>query len=209
MGDYSRGARRSGGYVGLCGRLVMPAALVAPPGPTCPACAAVLKEGRRQQRSRNPGVLARLTGLATVRQGKHRRNRVARSVEYPLRRRDRRSHPMMADSPDLVIAKLLVDHLKLGGFQFRRPAPGEDGPLVGDRVSDDWLDFIHIEGFSCDCLAWRKRISSLIVPGHGLVERRVHGHAITVPKDLLVHTHRHGDQHTAPCRGAHPHQRRP
>lgn len=30
----------------------------------------------------------------------------------------------------------------------------------------------------------------------------------TVPKDVLVHTCRRGDQHTAPGRGAHPHQRR-
>ncbi|MDQ2883124.1 MAG: hypothetical protein M3Y48_18585 [Actinomycetota bacterium] len=51
---------------------------------------------------------------------------------------------MKPDSRDLVIAKLLLDHLKLGGFQFRRLAPGEDGPLVGHQVSDDWLDFIHI-----------------------------------------------------------------
>lgn len=93
---------------------------------------------------------------------------------------------MMADSPDLVIAKLLVDHLKLGGFQFRRLVPGEDGPLVGHRVSDDWLDFVHIEGFSRDCLAWRKRTTSLIVPGGGLVERRVHGQAITVLNEVLT-----------------------
>lgn len=60
---------------------------------------------------------------------------------------------MSTDSPDLVIAKLLLDHLKLGGFQFRRLAPGEDGPVVGNRVSDDGVDFIHIEGFSRDCFA--------------------------------------------------------
>lgn len=93
---------------------------------------------------------------------------------------------MSPDSPDLVIAKLLLDHLKLGGFQFRRLAPGEDGPLLGNRVSDDWLDFIHIEGFSRDCFAWRKRLSSLIVPGDGLVEHRVHGHAITVLNEVLT-----------------------
>lgn len=95
-------------------------------------------------------------------------------------------HEVTVDTLDLVIAKLLLDHLKLVGLQFQRLSPGEDGPLVGHRVSDDWLDFIHIEGFSCDCLAWRKRTSSLIVPGGGLVERRVHGHAITVLNEVLT-----------------------
>jgi hypothetical protein len=84
-----------------------------------------------------------------------------------------------------VIAKRLLDHLKARGFQFQRAAPGEDGPLVGNRVSDDWVDFVHIEGFSRGCFAWRKRTSSLIVPGEGLVERRVHGHALTVLNDVL------------------------
>jgi hypothetical protein len=85
-----------------------------------------------------------------------------------------------------MIAKLLLDHLKLGGFQFRRLAPGEDGPLVGTRGSDNWLDVIHIEGFSRGCFAWRRRISSLIVPGDGLVEHRVHGHAVTVLNEVLA-----------------------
>jgi hypothetical protein len=93
---------------------------------------------------------------------------------------------MQTDSPDLVIAKRLLDHLKLHGFQFQRAAPGEDGPLVGKRVSGDWLDLIHIEGFSRDCFAWRKRTSSLIVPGEALVERRVHGPALTVLNDVLT-----------------------
>lgn len=93
---------------------------------------------------------------------------------------------MRTDSPDLVIAKRLLDHLKACGFQFQRAAPGEDGPLVGNRVSDDWVDLIHIEGFSRGCFAWRKRTSSLIVPGEGLVERRVHGHALTVLNDVLA-----------------------
>jgi hypothetical protein len=60
---------------------------------------------------------------------------------------------MRADSPDLAIAKRLLDCLKLEGFRFQRIAPGEDGPLVGTRVSDDWLDLVHIEGFSSDCFA--------------------------------------------------------
>jgi len=77
---------------------------------------------------------------------------------------------MTADSPDLVIAKRLLDHLKLRGFEFRRTALGVDAPLVGRRVSDDWVDTIQIEGFSRGCFAWRQRVSSLIVPGDGLVE---------------------------------------
>ncbi len=93
---------------------------------------------------------------------------------------------MQTDSPDLVIAKRLLDHLKLRGFQFQRAAPGEDGPLLGNRVSGDWVDAIHLEGFSRDCFAWRKRTCSLIVPGEALVERRVHGHALTVLNEVLT-----------------------
>jgi hypothetical protein len=93
---------------------------------------------------------------------------------------------MRTDSADLVLAKQLLDALKVLGFQFHRAAPGEDGPLVGKRVSDEWIDLIHIEGFSCDCFAWRKRISSLIVPGDALVEHRAHGPALTVLNDVLT-----------------------
>ncbi len=94
--------------------------------------------------------------------------------------------PVHADSPDLAIAKRLLDCLKLCGFQFQRVGPGEDGPLVGNRVSGECVDLIHIEGFSRDCYAWRKRTSSLIVPGDALMERRVHGHALTVLNDVLM-----------------------
>lgn len=90
------------------------------------------------------------------------------------------------DSPDLVIAKRLLDHAKLRGFQFRRGAPGEDGALIGSRVSGDWVDLIHIEGFSRDCFAWRQRSSSLLVPGDSLVESRVHGSALTVLNEVLT-----------------------
>jgi hypothetical protein len=76
--------------------------------------------------------------------------------------------------------------LKALGFQFRRVAPGEDGPLVGYRVSDDWLDLIHIEGFSRNCFAWRKRTSSLIVPGDALVARRANGDALNVLNEVLT-----------------------
>ena len=64
---------------------------------------------------------------------------------------------MEIDSPDVVIAKRLLDHAKLRGFEFQRIAPGEDGPLRGNRVNGDWVDLIHIEGFSRDCFAWRTR----------------------------------------------------
>jgi hypothetical protein len=90
------------------------------------------------------------------------------------------------DSPDVVIAKRLMDHAKLRGFEFQRIAPGEDGPLVGNRASGDWVDIIHIEGFSRDCLALRQRTSSLIVPGDALVERRVDGSALDVLNEVLT-----------------------
>ncbi|MGH3882729.1 MAG: hypothetical protein ACRDSG_14080 [Pseudonocardiaceae bacterium] len=93
---------------------------------------------------------------------------------------------MRTGSPDLVIAMRLLDHAKLRGFQFRRGAPGEDGLLVGKRVTGDWVDAIHIDGFSRDCFAWRKRTSSLIVPDEGLVERRVHGSARDVLNEVLT-----------------------
>ncbi len=93
---------------------------------------------------------------------------------------------MRAESPDLVIAKLRLDQLKQRGFQFQRAASGVDGPLVGNRVTGDWVDAVNIEGFSRDCFAWRKRTSSLIVPGEGLVERRVRGDALTVLNEVLT-----------------------
>lgn len=72
------GAINTHRYLALCGQLVMPAALVAPPGPACSACTAALNEDHQQQRSRS--LLTRMAGLATIRQGKHRRNRAPRSV---------------------------------------------------------------------------------------------------------------------------------
>ena len=93
---------------------------------------------------------------------------------------------MRTDSPDLVIAMRLLDQAKLRGFEFWRDAPGEDGPLVGHRVSGNWADLIHIEGFSRDCFAWRKRISSLILPGNGLAERQVDGSALDVLNEVLT-----------------------
>ena len=68
-------------------------------------------------------------------------------------------HRMQTDCPDLVIA---------------------------NRISDDYLDLIHIEGFSRDRFACRKRASSLIVPGSGLVERRADGSALNVLNQVLT-----------------------
>lgn len=91
----------------------------------------------------------------------------------------------MPDSPDVVIAKQLVDQLKSVGFQFRRIAPGEDGPLVGHRITGECVDLVHLEGFSRDCFAWRQRASSLIVSGTALVQRQVDGGALTVLSEVL------------------------
>ncbi|MGQ0775741.1 MAG: hypothetical protein ACT4NY_15205 [Pseudonocardiales bacterium] len=92
---------------------------------------------------------------------------------------------MGVDSPDLVIAKRLLDRAKLCGYEFRRTAPGEDGPLVGKRVSGDWVDIIYIAGFSRDCVAVRQRTSSLIVPENVLLKRRVEGSALDVLNEVL------------------------
>lgn len=90
-----------------------------------------------------------------------------------------------ADGPDVVIAKRLLDYAKQGGFTFQRAAPGEDGPLVGYRVSDRCVDLIYIEGFSRDCFAWRKRTSSLIVSEDALVQRQVEGSVLDVLNEVL------------------------
>ncbi|MDQ3763927.1 MAG: hypothetical protein M3460_20660 [Actinomycetota bacterium] len=93
---------------------------------------------------------------------------------------------MESDSPDVVVAKRLLDQAKLRGFEFWRAAPGEDGALVGHRVSGSWVDLIHIEGFSRHCFAWRKRTSPLIVPESGLAERQVNGSAVDVLNEVLA-----------------------
>ncbi len=90
------------------------------------------------------------------------------------------------DSPDVVIAKRLLDYAKQGGFVFQRTASDEDAPLVGYRVSDGCVDLIHIEGFSRDCFAWRKRMSSLIVSEDALMHCRVEGSALDVLNEVLT-----------------------
>lgn len=93
---------------------------------------------------------------------------------------------MGVDSPDVVITTRLLDDAKQRGFEFRRAGPGEDGPLVGRRVIGDWVDVIHIAGFSQDCLAVRQRTSSLILPDGGTVDRRVEGSALDVLNEVLA-----------------------
>ncbi len=91
-----------------------------------------------------------------------------------------------ADSPDVVTAKRLLDYAKLGGFTFQRAASGADAPLVGYRICDGWVDLIHIEGFSRDCFAWRKRTTTLIVSPDTLVQRQVEGSALDVLGEVLT-----------------------
>jgi hypothetical protein len=93
---------------------------------------------------------------------------------------------MGVESPDVVIATRLLDYAKQRGFAFQRAAPGEDGPLVGQRVGGSWVDVIHIAGFSHGCLAMRRRTSSLVLPGSGLVERQVEGSAVEVLNEVLT-----------------------
>lgn len=86
----------------------------------------------------------------------------------------------MADSPDVVIARRLLDHAKAHGFHFRRLAPGADGPLWGVRETGQWRDTVFIGGFSNSCSANRQRKSSLIVPAGLLVTDRIEGTALNV-----------------------------
>lgn len=86
----------------------------------------------------------------------------------------------MADSPELVAAKRLLDCAKRQGFTFQRVAPGEDGPLFGRRETIEYRDEIYIGGFGDSCHATRARKSSLLVPGLLPVTARVSGDALTV-----------------------------
>jgi hypothetical protein len=90
------------------------------------------------------------------------------------------------DSPDLVIAKRLLDHARSKGFSFQRVADGPDGPLVGSRETGDWTDTVYLAGFSGNCFATRERTTSLIVPGGTLVEDRVTGDALNVLNTVLT-----------------------
>jgi hypothetical protein len=89
------------------------------------------------------------------------------------------------DSTDLATAKWQLDHLKARGFVFERTAPGEDGPLLVRRESGRWLDLVYVQGFSHDCMAWRERLSPLVLPGRGGVDRHISGGAVEVFGEVL------------------------
>jgi hypothetical protein len=93
-----------------------------------------------------------------------------------------------SEGPDVVMARQLLDQAKLLGFTFQRAVPGIDAALVGHRVSEDWIDLIHIEGFSGDCSAWREWTSSLIVSPDELGHRHheVQGSALRVLSEVLT-----------------------
>ncbi|MFN2497084.1 MAG: hypothetical protein ABR608_14445 [Pseudonocardiaceae bacterium] len=93
---------------------------------------------------------------------------------------------MASDSPDLVIAKRLLDYAKAQGFWFQRVAEGPDGALLGTRHTGDWADTLYLSGFSRDCYAMRERKTSLVVPGGALVERRAIGDALNVLNTVLT-----------------------
>jgi len=90
------------------------------------------------------------------------------------------------DSPDLAIAKRLLDHVKAQGFQFQRVAEGPDGALVGTRRTDEWTDTVYLDGFSRGCYALRERRTSLVLPGGALVECCATGGALNVLNTVLA-----------------------
>jgi len=94
--------------------------------------------------------------------------------------------PVETDGVDVTLAKRLLDYATQCGFVFLRVAPGEDAPLVGNRVSGDWVDLIHLEGFSHGCFALRTPISALSVPGNCRGERRIDGSALEVLNEVLT-----------------------
>jgi hypothetical protein len=49
----------------------------------------------------------------------------------------------------------LLDEAKSQGFRFERVAPGEDGPLWGERVTPEYRDVVYLGGFSEGCNAAR------------------------------------------------------
>lgn len=68
-------ARPSGRYRAVCGRLVLPTALVTPPGRVCSACSVVLGAGR-ERRGASFGVLRRLVRVfVRSSTGRHRSSR--------------------------------------------------------------------------------------------------------------------------------------
>ncbi len=67
----------------------------------------------------------------------------------------------------------------------RHPRPetarqGGQAALLGIRRTDDWTDTVYLDGFSRGCYALRERTTSLVAPGHALVEHRTTGDALNV-----------------------------
>lgn len=72
------------------------------------------------------------------------------------------------------------------GFQFQRVAEGPDAALLAIRRTGDWTDTVYLDGFSRGCYALRERATSLVVPGHALVEHRATGDALNVLNAVLT-----------------------
>lgn len=94
----------------------------------------------------------------------------------------------MGESRDVLIGMRLLDDAKRCGFRFRRIAPGPDGPVWGERDTDDWQDTIYLAGFWApgSCSAVRRRKSALLVPGELLVTDRVTGDALNVLNTVVT-----------------------
>lgn len=52
--------------------------------------------------------------------------------------------------------------------------------MWGERDTLDWVDTIHLCGFTEGCAAARLAKSALLVPGGSLVTERVSGHVLEV-----------------------------
>jgi hypothetical protein len=109
-----------------------------------------------------------------------------RAVSESAPRRKGGAPSVETDSTEVTLAKRLLDYATQCGFVFVRAALGEDAPLVGNRVSDHWVDLIHLEGFSRDCFALRQPLSALSTPGNSRVERRIDGSALEVLNEVLT-----------------------
>lgn len=92
---------------------------------------------------------------------------------------------MVADNPELVAAKRLLDLAKSQGFTFQRIAPGPDGPLFARRETTEHRDEIYLGGFGDSCHATRAHKSSLILPGGLPITARVSGDTLSVLHTVL------------------------
>ena len=101
-----------------------------------------------------PGTVAAVTVPQALRQWHRERTprRDARPRPADRHWRDTEGIPDRCRIEQVAVHKehgVLPSRLRTQG-----QVPGPDGPLVGRRVSDGWVDVIHIEGFSHDCSAW-------------------------------------------------------